>query len=178
MGFLLKRFVEWRARQRQEWEQFRERGRQLDAEWQNVINPLPLDKAQQRAATLLADPTQFECKIAPETPDPRLAPLAPALRGFFERYDRVEQIPYGVVIARDLIEPSEAGLGLIRIGEPDSEHVELSVRPNEETVYEVDLEGRVYEDEADLRELGVYSSIYHCVIYYYREKTLLFGPDL
>jgi hypothetical protein len=174
MGFLLKRVAEWRERERRREEEFVQLGHQLEAERRDEINPLSFEEARQRAAGLLADSTEFECTLASRPDDPRLEALAPALRAFFERFEVVSQLPHGLWVARALIRPSEVGLGLIRIGATGDEHVPLTVRANEEIVYELDLEAQAYEEEADLLEADNFPSIYHCVIYFHRRKTLLY----
>jgi hypothetical protein len=174
MGFLLKRFAEWREKKRREWEEFERRVRQLDAERQNEINPLPFEEARQRAEALLADATEFECDLASQAAEPRLEPLAPALRDFFERYDGVSG-PFGPWMARFLIKPSLTTLELIEIGSTGDADVPLAVRPNEETGYELVLEAQDYEDETDLLGVTSFTTIYHCLIYYHRKKSLLYA---
>jgi hypothetical protein len=75
---------------------------------------------------------------------------------------------------RRAVAPSPVGHGLIVVGSTGMEHEELSVLPGEETVHYIILDV-AEEDEEQVPELHAFTSVYHCILYCDRERTLLFS---
>jgi hypothetical protein len=155
-----QRIARWyayeKANTREVWDQ---RWGQLISELENEINPLPIDEAVRRTEALLRDRSKVECWEEPPTEAERvrLAPLAPGLRAFFERYSGVESVRGGTQIVRMMIEPSESGPPNIRIG-LDDDHSDIGVKPGEETIYAFG---------------ATFPSIYHFLLYNDREEAFI-----
>src|SRR2546425_362225 len=91
---VVRRFREWREREKSRYEEGCRRSREGSPERPTEIRPLPLDEAKLRAEDLLADPEHFQCETAPITEQERrkMELLAPHLRTFFERYSEVKHV--------------------------------------------------------------------------------------
>ena len=101
------------------------------------INLLTSREALEKAQRLLGNREVYQSsRVAGEFPKEDLPPL---VTRFFEEYEFVQSVDGGPRLDRKLIGPSELVQGYIRIGTVDFN--EFAVRPREEEVCLVDVEG-------------------------------------
>jgi hypothetical protein len=137
--------------------EYRQRAEKLEQ-----IALLPLQEAASRALLLLADTQRFRAPEGSAAGDRALQGLAPEIAKVFRQYEVIELVkgPHAAV-GRSSIAPSALKPGFLRIGTvaggTDAEG-ELSVRPDEETIFEF------HPSEPPDATFGTYRSIYHWVL--------------
>jgi hypothetical protein len=126
-----------------------------EAEKLGQINSLPDPAAATRATILLQDASIFRQLQVSDADNEFVQALAPELRGFLQRYGRIEVLrgPEASV-CRSWTGPSVHKEGFLRIGVCRGDG-EIAVRPDEEAIYEL-----YSNDEIDAT-FGTYKSVYH-----------------
>lgn len=115
-------------------------------------------EVRRRALELLADPEKVRTAAGP-APLPAGLGLPAGVRDLFSRFTSV-RMEYGdLVLDGSGIARSTTHKGFIVIGS-DTEHAEVLVRPDDETVFIAD------PDERDVATFENYPSVYHLIVCY------------
>jgi hypothetical protein len=126
-------------------------------ERRNAVLAISIDAARAEALRQLSDPTRFQVKLAGSRSVQQSSALGPRVREFFGRFERASAIYGDMVLAHELIGPSELYPGVTRIGR-DVEHAEVVVDPSNDMIYLVDgSEGEDWKDDW-------YPSVYHYIV--------------
>ena len=133
-----------------------------EAERLAQISSLSLPEAAEKALPMLLDNRLFRLIERANAEQAQLKALAPELRGFLGRYERVDLIkaPFASV-SRSLVTASVMYPGYLRIGYVEAGtdvEGEVAVRPGREDVYEL------HEGELPDPVHGTHKSIYHWLL--------------
>lgn len=103
----------------------------------NDLDDMNLEDAAKAARVILSDSSKFAVVRRQRNDFPFAADLSEHLRGFFTEIESLKALHGDAELARESIEPSSLNANYLRIGR-DIESVEITVRPRDETVYEID----------------------------------------
>ncbi len=147
--------MEWVLKKVSESRRFR---REMEALNDRVFG-MSIDDAREELQPLLDDEGKYQCaESGPGRAEKkRLAPLAPAVRAFLERYSLIEEIRGDIQLGRAHLGESDHDSTYTRIG-LGVDASEVVVVPGDETVFEID--GSDTEDEPPIG----YPSVYHWML--------------
>jgi hypothetical protein len=154
---VFKSIRDWWNKDKELYEQVEREVIQAYDDWEDNLMLLPVGEARRRAAALLANPDRFRCEEALLTHEDRrkLAPLAPLLREFLERYSMVEAVEDSQYVSREL---KGTDGPFIELGY-DQGFTRFLVKPGDEAIYTA---GEATEGPEPDR---LCDSIYHCLLY-------------
>lgn len=141
-----------------------------DAENLARISSLSVRDAATEAWPLLSESDMFQITQATSRGEVDLNIFAPELRSVLQRYELLQStMGSRAQIGRAFITPSTLKEGFVRIGlvaEGTDVAGEISVRPADETIYEL------YPNESPDPVFGIYRSIYHWILAMAEERNL------
>lgn len=121
------------------------------------ISQLPFNEVREMAESLLGRPDKFMCVPAINRDDQRLERLAPEVRGFFKRFERIECKFTPLLLGREFIGSWSQRPELLVIGRGIDE-ARFLVKANEEQVYELD------GSESRNEPLLGFPSVFHLIV--------------
>jgi len=148
-----------------------ERYSQSIAAYEQELEHLPLEEAQQQAARLLGAPTSIRVHTwnGPITAD--LASLTPHQHSILAEFRSIEARNGEPYVDAAELAPYRWDGSLVKIG-VDSEHAYIVIRPGQETVYVVDE-----TEDLDLVKAQQFRTLSHWVLWLNRSGELLSSRD-